>query len=110
MAPRRCPGCGHQAGSAAEAWVLRGELATTWLVLDADGAVQPHRFCHDCTPTGPVGDLTCTQCGDGPLLAGDLAHPTSAALVERWLHAQGWRTGPAPTCPTCSVAKTRLGA
>jgi hypothetical protein len=109
VAPRRCPGCAHQAGSAAEAWVLHSELSTTWLVLDAHGTVQPRRFCHACMPDGPVGDLSCTQCGDGPLLAGDLARPTAAALVERWLHTQGWRTGPAPTCPTCSAARARVG-
>jgi hypothetical protein len=110
VAARRCPGCGHQAGSAAEAWVLLGELSTTWLVLDTHGSVQPHRFCHACMTAGPVGDLACSQCGDGPLLAGDLTHPTAAAQIEQWLQAQGWRTGPTPTCPSCSAALARLGA
>jgi len=61
-----------------------------------------------CAPTGPVNDVACAACGDGPLLAGDLAVPdlAAAAAIDAWLEQTGWRSA-GPWCPTCAVAVHR---
>lgn len=55
--------------------IERAEVAMTWLLPDpgAAGAVLEQHFCRGCTPPGPVADVACARCGDGPLLSGDLA-------------------------------------
>jgi hypothetical protein len=88
-----CPSCGRCAGSTAEACALRVELATTWLIVEAGvGAVVAVRsFCRACAPVGPVGDVACTVCADGPLPAGKLASGTAGHVVDTWLDEHGWR-------------------
>lgn len=73
----------------------------TWLLPGPDGPVVS-RFCRGCAPAGPVADLVCVRCGDGPLLAGALAAGDGAAtaVVHGWLTAAGWRTS-GPVCPEC---------
>jgi hypothetical protein len=100
-APRHCPSCGHRPESAAAAWSLLGELETLWLTLTPAGTVVSSRFCRACAPAGPVTELACTRCADGPLLHGQLARPAARGLVEQWLRAQGWIIGDATTCPAC---------
>lgn len=92
--PPRCDGCQRRPRHPGE----RADIATVWILPGPAGPVIGH-FCRDCAPTGPVLDLTCTRCGDGPLLAGDIAdRPEQAAAL---LIAAGWQlTGP-PTCPSC---------
>ncbi|WP_060722611.1 hypothetical protein [Pseudonocardia sp. EC080625-04] len=92
--PPRCDDCRRNPRHPGE----RADIATTWILAGPTGPVTGH-FCRDCAPTGPVADLTCTRCGDGPLLAGDIAeNPEQATPL---LTAAGWQlTGPA-TCPSC---------
>jgi hypothetical protein len=77
--------------------VLRQDLATIWL-LPADGpdaGVVARRYCRACAPSGPVTDVACAVCTDGPLLAGELAAAGGARhpVVSAWLGEQGWRRG-----------------
>ncbi|MDT7596730.1 MAG: hypothetical protein QOJ06_2276 [Pseudonocardiales bacterium] len=106
-----CPSCGRCAESTAEACALRVELATTWLIVEAGvGAVVAVRsFCRACAPVGPVGDVACTVCADGPLLAGKLASGTAGDVVDTWLDEHGWRLtagaggeAGALLCPGCA--------
>lgn len=114
-APRSCPGCGHRPGSVVERWVLAEELATTWLLVDGGrvgGTVVVRRFCRACVPGGPVAEVACAVCADGPLLAGELATGAAGQVVEEWLVGQGWRSSGTPgdgvvLCPRCApVAPT----
>lgn len=79
------------------------DLATQWLLPAASGAaLVVRRFCRGCAPSGPVAEVVCRRCGDGPLLAGALAVmdlPVTAA-VDAWLEREGWRTAE-PWCPDC---------
>jgi len=83
----------------------REAVALTWLVAGPDGPAQ-RRFCRDCIPPGPVGDVACAWCGDGPLLAGDLAagDARAAAAVQGWLAGAGWRLA-GPVCPACAAGE-----
>lgn len=97
----RCSDCGQVAETRTE----RAEMATTWLLAGPGGPVE-RRFCRGCAPAGPVTDLACARCGDGPLLAGDLAAGDAntgagpGAVVQAWMSAAGWAlTG--PVCPSC---------
>lgn len=73
----------------------------TWLLPGPAGLLERH-FCRGCAPTGPVDDVACVRCGDGPLLGGALAAGDKAAtvVVHGWLSAAGWRTS-GPVCPDC---------
>lgn len=102
-APIRCSGCGQAPVNPIE----RAEVAMTWLLppTDAaetqDGPVE-RRFCRGCAPTGPVADLACVRCGDGPLLSGTLAggDPSAATVLQAWMTTTGWRLS-GPVCPDC---------
>jgi hypothetical protein len=58
---------------------------------------------HDCVPAGPVSEVVCAACGDGPLLAGPLAgvDPAADPAVAGWLGAEGWQLEPVLICPAC---------
>lgn len=96
----RCVGCGREPSNPIE----RAEVAMTWLLSDpaAAGAVLERHFCRGCTPPGPVTDVACVRCGDGPLLSGDLVAEDMAAtaVVQGWLAGRGWRLS-GPVCPDC---------
>ena len=96
-----CSGCGHVPATAAQ----REAVALAWLVAGPDGPA-PRRFCRDCIPPGPVGDVACAWCGDGPLLAGDLAagDARAAAAVQGWLAGAGWRLA-GSVCPACAAGE-----
>lgn len=94
-APPRCGRCRRSPRDPGE----RADIATTWILPGPDGPAIGH-FCRDCAPVGPVVDLTCTRCGDGPLLAGDIAERPEQA--EQLLTAAGWQLAGAPTCPACA--------
>ncbi len=100
-----CPGCGRRPDSVETAARLRAELAVAWLVGGAGGLVV-RGFCHGCVPAGPVSEVVCGYCGDGPLLAGSLSgvDPVADPAVAGWLTAQGWALHPAVTCPACRRA------
>jgi len=51
-----------------------------------------------------VVDIACAVCGDGPILAGNLATATTDAgappeSVQHWLAADGWQLTPDLLCP-----------
>lgn len=82
-----------------------------WLLPDAVGTeavVEAPVVCRGCTPPSPVADVACARCGDGPLLAGDLAAGNEAAtvLVHDWLAGLGWGLS-GPVCPDCVGELTR---
>ncbi|WP_060715119.1 hypothetical protein [Pseudonocardia sp. HH130629-09] len=81
-------------------------MSALWLVDGPQGPTQV-RYCRACPPTGPITDLTCLICGDGPLLVGDLAaapDDTLPAPTRAWLTTAGWRLD-GPLCPTCHPAQ-----
>lgn len=90
----QCDGCQRRPRHPGE----HADIATAWILPGPTSPVIGH-FCRDCAPTGPVLDLTCTRCGDGPLLAGDIAdRPDQATPL---LITAGWQLAGAPTCPSC---------
>lgn len=76
-----------------------------WLIAEV-GELVERRFCQRCAPQGPVGDVTCSYCGDGPLLGGGLAGAVTGkdGAVRGWLAARDWLLDPVPTCPGCRRA------
>ncbi|MCO7192171.1 hypothetical protein [Pseudonocardia sp. McavD-2-B] len=84
----------------------------TWLLLDATESMEAEsmglverRFCRGCVPAGPVADLACVRCGDGPLLGGELAAAADgddriSPMVQAWMSSAGWRLS-GPVCPDC---------
>lgn len=100
---RACPTCGHEPTTRAEAAHQRADLAVTWLHLDPDapGGVVARRHCRSCQPAEPAVDVACRVCGDGPILAGELAERAAGGLPESvlcWLAEAGWQTSPALRC------------
>ncbi len=103
---RACPGCGHEPRTREEATTQRADLAVTWLSTEPGrpGQVLTRRHCRRCQPHGPVVDIACAVCGDGPILAGNLATATTDAgappeSVQHWLAADGWQLTPDLLCP-----------
>lgn len=96
----RCFGCGQAPTNP----IARVEVAMTWLLPGSTGAgsVVEQHFCRGCVPAGPVEDVACVRCGDGPLLGGDLAagDVAASAVVHDWLAEAGWRLS-GPVCPDC---------
>jgi hypothetical protein len=73
-----------------------------WLLPGPNGPVAA-RFCRACAPAGgPVDEVLCARCGDGPLLAGELTEMDlqATAAVDGWLVEHGWRLS-GPVCPDC---------
>lgn len=102
---RACPNCGHEPATRSEAAHQRADLAVTWLYLDPDvpSGIVDQRHCRSCQPEYQAVDVACTVCGDGPILAGELAtEARSDALpepIQEWLTAAGWQTNPTLLCP-----------
>src|SRR6266496_3906943 len=46
-----------------------------------------------CQPHEPVTDVSCSGCGDGPLITGQSPEPGGqlAPPVQDWLHSRGWQ-------------------
>lgn len=99
---QKCFGCGTPPGDPAQV----ADLATPWLLPAEAGTVRMARFCRDCAPTGEVGEIECLGCGDGPLLAGELADADllTGAAIDAWLAETGWRPA-GPWCPKCSSTR-----
>lgn len=100
---RSCPNCGHEPTTRAEAAHQRADLTLTWLYRDPDtpGEIVARHHCRSCQPADPATDIACAVCGDGPILAGELAISTNnlPRPVQRWLTETGWRTSPMLLCP-----------
>jgi len=78
----------------------REDLAIIWLHLDGDHLTEA-RHCVACQPHGPVIDVSCSCCGNGPLITGQPPEPGDqlAQPALDWLHARGWQLHPQPLCP-----------
>ncbi|MEV6415353.1 hypothetical protein [Kribbella sp. NPDC051718] len=101
MDPRRlaCPSCGDTPGNNSEAARLREELQTEWWsASDQDPArIVVTQHCGRCQPH-TVYAMACLACGDGPLLAGELAELARdadpqqlPAVVTEQLIADEWQ-------------------
>ncbi len=89
---------------------LRADMTVSWLLAESVGLAQ-RRFCRVCAPSGPVSDVRCVYCADGPLLSGVLAgaDPATDPGIAGWLLAQGWHLEPVMSCPRCVRAFGRWG-
>jgi len=78
----------------------REDLAIVWLHLDGDRVTEA-RHCVVCQPHGPVIDVSCSCCGNGPLITGqppELGARLAAPALD-WMHSRGWQLHPQPLCP-----------
>lgn len=103
-----CSGC----GVTGDTHTAVADLEVAWLVPGPDGAPAAARFCRACQPPGPLSEVACAGCGDGPLLAGALAAAAdlaTTAAIDSWLTDTGWRPA-GPWCPNCAAPRARLGA
>jgi len=99
-APLACPACGREPATRGEALQQREDLAIVWLHLDGDHLTQA-RHCVACQPRGPVIDVSCSCCGNGPLITGqppELGDELAQPALD-WLHARGWQLHPRLLCP-----------
>lgn len=80
---------------------MGADLSVLWLIAEA-GELVERRFCQAFAP-GPVSDVGCVYCGDGPLLGGALAAADirTDAAVRGWLAGHDWLLDPVPVCPRC---------
>jgi DNA invertase Pin-like site-specific DNA recombinase len=105
MRASACPTCGNEPVSAGERWRQRQDLAITWLYPDpaSELRVVEQVHCSVCQPHQRVATVVCQLCGDGPLLAGDLAAEATdelaPAVVRTWLVNKGWQVSPELLCP-----------
>ena len=91
---RREPTTRHEALQQCE------DLAIVWLHLDGDRVTEA-RHCVVCQPHGPVIDVSCSCCGNGPLITGqppELGAQLAAPALD-WMHSRGWQLHPQPLCP-----------
>ncbi len=107
-----CSGCGCPGADRAGV----ADLEIVWLTWAQGSGRTPERlvaarYCRGCAPTGPLAEVICAACGDGPILSGALAEAgdlVSAAAIDAWLAAGGWRVSWAgragPWCPSCARA------
>ncbi|MGH3284944.1 MAG: recombinase family protein, partial [Streptosporangiaceae bacterium] len=99
-APLACPACGHEPATRGEAQQQREDLAIVWLHLDGDRVTEA-QHCVACQPHGPVIDVSCSCCGNGPLITGqppELGGQLAAPALD-WTHSRGWQLHPQPLCP-----------
>ncbi|MBV9162626.1 MAG: recombinase family protein [Pseudonocardiales bacterium] len=100
-----CPSCGNEPVNAQTRWHQRQDLAITWLYPDPTNRqrVLERVHCSACQPHQQAVTVVCELCGDGPLLAGDLAAAAAdgplPAAVRAWLAEKGWQLSPRPLCP-----------
>jgi hypothetical protein len=118
---RRCTGCGRTEAAErrqidrrrpnlpqGQRWLASGDLDVAWLIPVGRSFTEA-RFCHACAPVGPVLDVACAGCGDGPLVLLDQTlpgMPAEARARERalaHLRRTGWRVEDevALVCPGC---------
>ena len=77
-----CPTCGHTPARPEEANAHRTDLATVWLHLEGD-TLREDRHCAHCQPHHEhITTLSCTRCGDGPLVTGMAHDPDPAHLPD----------------------------
>jgi hypothetical protein len=100
-----CPTCGHEPVDAQTRWQQRQDLEITWLYPDPASQLRviEQVHCSSCQPHQQVATVVCQLCGDGPLLAGDLAtaatDEVAPVVVRTWLTTKGWQISPRLVCP-----------
>jgi hypothetical protein len=95
-----CPTCGHRPATRGEAIPHRDDLATTWLQLDElRHRVHEQHHCARCQPHDHVLVISCSRCGDGPLVTGTAeASDELPQPILDWLEHHGWTTTPELVC------------
>jgi DNA invertase Pin-like site-specific DNA recombinase len=99
-----CPVCAFTAATGPDRFQLRRDLAVLWLYADPDHphGVRVAQHCQRCQPHQHLAVVECARCGQGPMVAGDLADQVDGErlpdLVLRRLERAGWRTDPALIC------------
>ncbi len=105
MRASACPTCGNEPADAQSRWHQRQDLAITWLYSGPVGSERlvERVHCGRCQPHQQAATVVCELCGDGPLLAGDLAAITTddrpPVVVRAWLIDKGWQVSPRLLCP-----------
>lgn len=66
--PSACPTCGYKPTTCRDLVPHRADLTTVWLHLDGGGHLRQARHCARCQPHSHVLVISCSRCGDGPLL------------------------------------------
>ncbi|QSE87873.1 recombinase family protein (plasmid) [Rhodococcus pseudokoreensis] len=99
-----CPTCGYEPSARRDLVPHRADLATVWLHLDDRGRVREARHCARCQPHSHVLVISCSRCGDGPLVTGTGTGtgPGTGELpvpVRDWFKRHGWVMTPDPLCP-----------
>jgi DNA invertase Pin-like site-specific DNA recombinase len=95
--PAACPTCGYQPTTRRDLVPHRADLATVWLHLDDRGHLRQARHCARCQPHSHVLVISCSRCGDGPLLTGSPGDDLPPQAVT-WLDGHGWTTTPKLVC------------
>jgi hypothetical protein len=72
------PVCGHEPATRDQALRQREDLAIVWLHLDGDRVTEA-RHCVACQPHEHIIDVSCSGCGDGPLITGRPPEPRRPA-------------------------------
>ena len=98
--PLGCPACGCEPATRHEAVQHREDLAIVWVHLGGDRVTEA-RHCVVCQPHGPVIDVSCSCCGNGPLITGQPPGPGGqlAAPALDWMHSRGWQLHPSRSAP-----------
>lgn len=92
-----CPTCGYQPTTRRELVPHRADLATVWLHLDKREHLHKARHCARCQPHGHVVVVSCSRCGDGPLLTGSSSDDPPRPVLA-WLERHEWTTTPELVC------------
>nr|WP_157127637.1 hypothetical protein [Rhodococcus sp. WB1] len=93
-----CPTCGYQPTARRDLVPHRADLATVWLHLDEHGHLRETRHCARCQPHGHTLVLSCSRCGDGPLVTGSPGEDHLPEPILKWLEGHGWTTLPQLVC------------
>ncbi|BAH55972.1 MULTISPECIES: recombinase family protein [Rhodococcus] len=98
--PSACPTCGYEPATRRDLVPHRADLAIVWLHLGDLGDLREARHCARCQPHGHVLVVSCSRCGDGPLVTGtDSGTDEIPAAVRGWLAQQDWVVESDLLCP-----------
>lgn len=101
--PSACPTCGYEPTARRDLVPHRADLATVWLHLDEHGHLREARHCARCQPHGHAVVISCSRCGDGPLVTGtDSGSDDVPESVLDWLTRHDWSVDPDLLCPNHS--------
>ena len=99
-APSSCPTCGYEPTTHRDLVPHRADLATIWLHLDDRGELREARHCAHCQPHDHVLVVSCSRCGDGPLVTGtDSGTDKVPTSVRDWLTQHDWVVESDLLCP-----------